>query len=196
MAERGQVPAGYSEVLYWKVTDSARRIWGINLLGLPFLFGCGAVFYAWGAFVGQMPGVELNSVASLIGLIVGSVLTLALHELAHGVAMSAFGARPQYGILPKAFALYATAPGYAFTRNQYLVVMLTPLMALSGLALVGMWLLAGTPWVGLLVACAAINASGVGGDVWMATLVARYPPQAYATDERDGMRIFLPLKPE
>ena len=39
---------------------------------------------------------------------------------------------------------------------------------------------------------ASLNAAGASGDVWMAVVVARYPARACVTDERDGMRVFLP----
>jgi hypothetical protein len=86
---------------------------------------------------------------------------------------------------------YATAPGYGFRRNAYLLVVLAPLAGLSCLAMLGILLLQGTSWVELLVLCAAINGSGAFGDMWIALLVLRYPKSAYVVDERDGIRVFM-----
>jgi hypothetical protein len=88
--------------------------------------------------------------------------------------------------------LYATAPGFAFRRNSYLVVSLAPLICLSILAILGMMALMGTAWVALFALCASINAAGAIGDLWITRIVSRYPANAYIMDERDGIRVFLP----
>jgi hypothetical protein len=190
--KRGSVPPNYREVLYWKLTGSARRLLGINLLAIPMAALAGMVFVPFGMWAGA-PALNALFGLNLLALVLTIALTLALHELAHGLAMSAFGAKPRYGLKPEALALYATAPGYAFTRQQYLVVILAPLASLSGLALIGMMVFAGTPLVPALAVGAVVNAAGACGDVYMAWLTARYPASAYVIDEEDGMRVFLPL---
>lgn len=189
--KRGVVPPNYHEVLYWKLTGNMWRLVGINLLALPLAVIAGAVFFGLGAWVSPF-GVGGVPRLDPVPLLVTLVLTLALHELAHGLAMQAFGARPRYGIKWKALALYATAPGYAFTRNQYLLVILAPLASLSVLALVGFGVFARTGWVPVLAVGAVVNAAGACADVYMAWLTARYPVVAYVIDEEDGLRMFLP----
>jgi nicotinate-nucleotide adenylyltransferase len=188
--ERGRVPDGYREVLYWKLTESTRRLILIQLLAIPLGI---VAFPAFGWAAAQFGGNALAGLEDLLSLVLGLVGTLSLHELAHGVVMAAFGATPRYGIKWEAGALYATAPGYAFTRNQYLAVIFAPLLGLSGLAVLGMWALAGTWAVSLLAVCATVNAMGACGDVYMSWLVARYPASVYVIDEADGMRVFLPV---
>jgi len=188
--ERGRVPDGYREVLYWKLTESTRRLILIQLLAIPLGI---VAFPAFGWAAAQFGGNALAGLEDLLSLVLGLVVTLSLHELAHGVVMAAFGAQPRYGIKWEAWMLYATAPGHAFTRDQYLAVIFAPLLGLSGLALLGMWALAGTWAVSLLALCATINAMGACGDVYMGWLVARYPPSAFVIDEADGMRLFLPI---
>jgi hypothetical protein len=83
-------------------------------------------------------------------------------------------------------------PGYAFQRNQYLVVILAPLVSLSILACLGILVLAGTTMVWMLAVWATINGSAAIGDLWIMTIVLRYPSRAYVIDEHDGMRIFMP----
>lgn len=183
----GAVPPNYTEVLYWKLTGNAGRLIGINLLAIPLAILAGAIFLPLGMWAGA-------SVASLNlpALLLTIFITLGLHELAHGLAMMAFGAKPRYGLKLEALALYATAPGYAFTRNQYLALILAPLSSLSVLALLGIGLFAETVFVPALVVGALVNAAGACGDVYMAWLTARYPASAYVIDEEDGMRVFLP----
>jgi len=101
------------------------------------------------------------------------------------------GAKPQYGVLWKQLMFYATCPGYGFRRNSYILMILAPLVGLSCLAIIGMLLLRGTNWVALLALCATINGSGAFGDVWLVSLVLRYPRGAYVVDERDGVRVLM-----
>ena len=109
-----------------------------------------------------------------------------------GVVMQMFGAKPRYGVLGKQCISYATTPGYAYRRNDYLLVTLAPLFILSILVILGMWLAQGnTLWVVLFAICGAINASGAIGDLWIAIIVLRYASTAYVMDERDGVRVFL-----
>lgn len=189
----GTLPDDYQEVLYWIVTGKPMRVITMNILGLVPLVISGAIF-AWLAFsLGKLPVEgEISLSLSTIGLVlVGAILTLVLHELTHGLAMQMFGAKPKYGMLWQGM-LYATSPGYAFHRNSYIVITLVPLVFLSILAVLGMWLLQGTLWVALLGICGVVNATGAVGDMWITSIVLRYAPTALVMDERDGIRVFLP----
>jgi hypothetical protein len=192
MTTPGQVPPGYAEVLYWRLTQNRRQMILINLLAIP-LAAVAALFFFWfAAQFGRPADIgRLAGGSAILALIIAIVVTLLLHELAHGLAMAAFGARPHFGILPEAAALYATCPGYAFTRNQYLVVIFAPLAGLSLAALAGIAALGGMAAY-LLTLCAVANAMGACGDAYMGWRVLRYPAHAYVMDEADGMRVFLP----
>jgi hypothetical protein len=123
-------------------------------------------------------------------VLLGILLALGLHELTHGLVMQLFGAKPEYGILWKGLMLYATSPGYAYHRNNYVVILLAPFLFLSILVILGIWLVQGTAWVALLALCGVFNASGAVGDIWIATIVLQYPTTAFVMDERDGVRVF------
>jgi hypothetical protein len=125
-------------------------------------------------------------------LIIGIIAVIVLHELAHGIAMQAYGARAKYGFILKGLMFYATSPGYAFQRNQYIIIILAPLVSLSILACLGILVFAGTSTVWLLAVWATINGSAAIGDLWILTIVLRYPSHAYVMDEHDGMRVFMP----
>jgi|GEM_PF-33881 len=187
----GRVPAGYREVLYWKLTESRQRLLSIYLLTIPLTLIAIPIFAWLAAAVGQGSSLVSADVGGILALLLGFVATFSLHELAHGLTMQALGATPRYGIKWEAGALYATAPGYAFTRNGYLLIIFAPLVSLSLLATFGMGLLAGSGWVAILAWCGVANAMGACGDVYMGWLVARYPASAYIIDEADGLRVFL-----
>jgi hypothetical protein len=127
----------------------------------------------------------------MIWVFLSFVITIALHELAHGIAMQRFGAQPRYGALWKQAMFYATAPGYAFRRNDYVQIALAPLVLLSVLFIVGMWFLSGTFWVIILAIAGIINATGAIGDLWITGIVLRYPATTYIVDEKDGVRVFM-----
>jgi hypothetical protein len=191
----GTLPDNYQEVLSWKLTEKPMRVITMNILGV-FLFVIFGWIFSWLAFnLGKLPSegeIRITSL-SMIGLaLAGVLLTLGLHELTHGLAMRMFGASPKYGFIWKWLVLYATTPGYAYHRNSLVVISLVPLVCLSILAVLGMWLLQGTLWVALLGLCGALNASGAVGDMWITMIVLRYANIAYVIHERDGIQVFLP----
>ena len=192
----GALPTSYREVLYWSLGDRWWKLALAQLLSLPLFAFWAVVFLRYASWLGDLPAhlrrfPELNAPLALaIGLLV-----LVLHELMHGAAMALFGAQPSYGIKWRKLLLYATAHGFAFRRNDYIGVALAPLLGLSGLALAAIAILAGNPagnpWVIWIIVYAALNAAGAAGDLWIALIVLRFPPQARVIDERDGMRVFV-----
>jgi hypothetical protein len=190
----GELPENYKQALSWKVTGKPMRVIALNIVGVILFILFGMVFSSLAIRLGKMPS-EGNFRVGLgeMGLAVaGIVLTFILHELTHGLAMQMFGAKPKYGIIWKGLMLYATSPGYAYRRNNYVVIALAPFVFISVLTILGMWILQGTAWVALLAVCGVINASGAVGDMWITMIVLRYSVTAYVMDERDGIRVFLP----
>ena len=189
----GSLPDDYHQVLYWKVTEKRSRVIALNILAVPLFVIFGVVFSSLAVSLGKLPSGEFKFGLSEISLVfVGVLLTFVLHELTHGLAMQMFGASPKYGIIWKGLMLYATSPGYAYRRNNYVVIALAPFVLISLLVVLGMWVLQGTTWVALLVLCGIVNASGAIGDMWITMIVLRYAATAYVMDERDGIRVFLP----
>jgi hypothetical protein len=124
--------------------------------------------------------------------VAGVLATFAAHELIHGWFMRMRGATPKYGVIWQKLMLYTTSPGFAYQRNDYLVITLAPLVFISSATILGMWLLQGTIWVALLGLCGIVNASGALGDIWIAAMVLRYPDNAYIVDDRSGIRVSTP----
>ena len=184
-------PSGYKEVLYWKINEEPSRFVIMNFLPilLAILFGIG--FYIFIQVFGGSPQLTLSNQDLLIFLI-GIPIVIALHEFVHGIVMQSFGARPRYGFWKKGLMFYAKAPGYAFKRNLYALIVLAPLLSLSVLICLGISLLASNSIVWVLALWAIVNASAANADLWITTLVLRYPRSAYVIDERDGIRILLP----
>ena len=187
------LPADYKEVLHWRVTENIRRVIILNLLTVPLGIVIGTGFFAFLILFGRPPIVRIDgSSQEWILLLLSLVLVLILHEWVHGLTMQVYGARPRYGIIWKGLMLYASAQGYAFRRNQYVVIALAPLVTLSLLACLSILLLAGYQAVWFIPAYAVVNGAGSIGDMWISSIVLRYPSHAYIVDEQDGMRVFLP----
>ena len=187
----GTLPNGYQEVLYYRLNKPIRII-VLQLLSIPLFVVFGLIFLNVAIGLGKLPSRFQIGLTEMILLFVGILLTLFLHELTHGVVMRMIGAKPRYGVLWKQAMFYATTPGYAYRRNDYLLIVLAPLFILSILVILGMWFVQGNAlWVALLAMCGTINATGAIADLWIAIIVLRYASTAYVMDERDGVRVFL-----
>jgi hypothetical protein len=192
------LPHGYVETLYWRLASDWRRLAGANLMGLFAAPVAAVLFGALGTALGGFNMAELLALRdsqspdgriaiALIAVILG---TMIMHELTHGAAIRWCGNHPSYGFQWLGLVPYATARGQHFTRNQFIVCALAPVVGLSAvgtllLPLSPSWLV---PWllVGLIV-----NATGATGDMWMSAIALRYPSSARITDEQDGIRVFV-----
>jgi len=188
------VPPNYHEVLHRGITQSRWRLLGVYLLSVPVGIVGMVAFLLFAIQFGRLLEVQLNGtmIEVVVPAMVAVVLIMVLHELTHGITAQFYGARPRYGFSWKGLLPYVTTSGYAFTRNQYLVFLLMPLVGLSLVAMLGMIAFAGSPMVVILATCAVGNAAGSSGDLGMAVIVARYPAQAYIAAGQDGLRVFLP----
>jgi hypothetical protein len=142
----GSLPENYQEVLSWKVTGKPMRVIILNILGILLFIIFGMIFSSMAFRLGKMPSKgNFRLGLGEMGLVIaGIVVTLVLHELTHGLVMQMFGASPKYGIIWKGLMLYATSPGYAYRRNNYVVIALAPFIFISTLVVLGMWILQGT----------------------------------------------------
>ena len=187
----GEPPSSYNEVLYWKISEESSHLIIMNLLPILLTITFGIGFFIFIHVFGGSPRLALSNKEILIFLL-GVPVILALHEFVHATVMQSFRAGPRYGFWKKGLMFYAKAPGYAFKRNQYALIVLAPLLGLSVLMCLGTFLLASKSSVWVLALWAIVNASASNADVWITALVLRYPSSAYVVDERDGMRILLP----
>jgi hypothetical protein len=190
-ASQDPISGEYRQVLRWSVNEKPSRVIWLQILAVPVFILLGFVFSILAIRLGKMPTTFSFGLPEIGLCLAGIVATIILHELVHGLAMRICGAVPQYGVLWKQFMFYATSPGYGFRRNSYILVALAPLVGLSCLAILGMFLLQGTNWVALFALCATLNGSGAFGDMCLVSIVLRYPKTSYVVDERDGVRVIM-----
>ncbi|RNJ26447.1 DUF3267 domain-containing protein [Halosegnis longus] len=161
---------------------------------LGFVVATAAFAAVYQAVTGEPAGFQFapdvgwwTSALYLLALAVLSLLFIPLHEWLHGLAIRYYGGEPSYGVGVAHFVLpyaYATTD-YEFTRDQFVVVLLTPLVAITAVATPAMVVLG---W-GWLVIPLAANAAGAVVDVWMALTLTNYPSHVLVQDYRDGVRV-------
>jgi hypothetical protein len=125
-------------------------------------------------------------------LMLGSLGVLVIHEAIHAAGFRMFGGRPIVGamiiqkILP---VFYCSAPGFAFSKAQFSVIILGPLIVISlaGIALMPFI----DDWI-VLVVPLAVNFGGAVGDLWMFGMTMRRPTGTRIEDLKDGLRFYYP----
>lgn len=153
--------------------NNRRVIVALNLVGVVLLFLFGWLFFQIALAI--RPEIEnISGVLSglnLLGLVLGVVVVLILHEVIHGIFFWLFArARPRFGL--HIFYAYAAAPDWYFPRNHFLVIGLAPFVCLT---LVGLSLLpiVSVQVVPVLILALSFNAAGSVGDFavtgWLAT---------------------------
>ncbi len=189
------LPENYTEVTYWRLSQHTKLLVMLNVVGIIGMVVSLALFLAWGQLWQPLTLGEVSAARMLTALIM-IILTVVSHELVHGAALRYYGARPTYGVLWKEMMFYATAAGYAFPRNAYVVIALAPLLGLGG---AGLALLAAPlpAWLRMaVILCAAFNTGSAVGDLWLVRIALSYPRWAYIVDEKDGLRVFMPAAPD
>lgn len=168
-------------VLTWILLGFALFLLGIWLFGAVYLLSHGV----------QEFSVELGMV-ELVLLLVVTIGLLVLHEFLHALVMRRMGAAPSVGtdiLLKIAPVLYTTAPGHRFSRREYLVVALAPMVVVSGFGAV--WVALG-PFGKELVQPLALHLGGCIGDLCVAGLILREPAETMFEDRRDGFTFRRP----
>jgi len=132
--------------------------------------------------LGDGPG-WLRVILFLLANIAAYIVMIPLHEVVHAVAILAQGGRPRFGLkLP--IAAYCTAPNQFFTRNGYIAVALAPLVALTVLGLVLVWVAPD------LAACLLLgfagNISGAVGDLAVVRDMGRLSEDTLVADDETG----------
>jgi hypothetical protein len=163
----------------------------MNLAGLAILV-VGLIVYGgvWAAATGSS-GAAI-SLWDVVFDLVGWVGIMIVDEGIDGVAIAAFGGKPEFGatMVGKALpAFYCTSVGTRFSRVQFVTIALAPAIVLGvGTAIA----IAALPAGGWLVVPAAIHIGGCVGDFAMTIVAARLPAESLVEDMKSGMRIYIP----
>jgi hypothetical protein len=172
-----------------KLEMTKEVVYTLNGMGILALFAFGFFFTSlYTLFTGNIgfnytSGTILISVALVIG-------TFVMHELIHGAFMSKYGGKPSYGagiahyILPYFYATTKTI----FTRNQFIVIAIAPLVVIS---LVAIGIMAAFPSIAhWMIIPFVLNGSGAVGDMWVIRNILRCPKHVLLEDQKSGLIIY------
>jgi hypothetical protein len=164
-------------------------VFSMQLLGLGALFFgvLNLVIYAMQTHRLFPPVTFWGFVLWLVLNIIGYMLILPIHELIHWLTFVFWGGKPFLGAkLP--LALFCGAKDQLFRRNQYLIIGLAPLVAIT---VAGIILTILSPTLASYSLLATIgNVSGASGDVWVVERLARLSKNVLVEDTESGYRVW------
>lgn len=173
-------------ILQWTVVSMLGFV--VSLFGLLLIY-YGVTGDAAGTEFVVTPDTGWWNLGLTVVFLVGALLLVIIpHELCHGLGIRHFGGEPRFGlgvayfVFPYAFATTETR----FSRNQFIVIALAPLVILSILG-VPVMLVFEWPWLALPL---ALNAGGAVGDLWMVLTLLSYPPTVTVVDTTTGLEIY------
>ncbi|MHB0987564.1 MAG: DUF3267 domain-containing protein [Bellilinea sp.] len=132
----------------------------------------------------------VSGILTIVIVLALMFFTIVVHEAIHGLGFILLAkAHPIFAF--RGVYAYAAAPEWFIPRDPYLMIGLAPFMVIS---LVGLALMAIVPavWIAPLVLMCVVNASGAVGDLWVAVLLLRQPPEALSNDTGDEINIYAP----
>lgn len=187
-----QLPSDYQQVYHLQLLEKGKYLL-INLLALiPLVISLIVMGLWWGLVLrvrGSVPGGLGADWPWWFWLIAIFVLIVVIHEGLHGLAIRWAGHKPRFGMILSKGAFYATADGAYFWRNDFVVIALAPIVMMTLVGMLLVWLLPDT--AGYYVALGVVlNAANAIGDLWMTVVVLHFPALVLVQDEADSIRIF------
>lgn len=137
--------------------------------------------------------MTIDSLLEFLLIPIGVIALIVMHEWIHGLTMRRFRATPVYGVgvMHRVVPYFScTAPGFRFTRNQFIAVSLAPFITISLTGALAILVIGEQS--GWLVIALAIHAGGCIGDLWGAGLALRHPGSTLFEDLKTGVRIIRP----
>lgn len=157
----------------------------MNVAGVLLLFVFGWLFMGVAALLSpQFFWLKLQILVrtlNLVSFLVTVGLVVLLHELSHAFFFWLFSReRPKIGF--NLFYAYAAAPDWYFTRRQFVLIGLSPVLLLTLLGVLAMPLVDFLAATRLILAL-TVNAAGAVGDFIVVLWVLGQPPDILLRDE-------------
>jgi energy-coupling factor transporter transmembrane protein EcfT len=187
-------PDNATLVYSFNLFKNRRAFWALNGGGIALLILFGMLFSWVVSLIRPSIAFELaissaNALfvcLSLLGIAAGQMV---LHELVHGVFIWLFTrSRPTFGF--RGWYAYAAAPGWFFSRGQYLVVLLAPFVLLSVLGLILLTIVSQRIALMTILLAAVLNAASSVSDLWITLLIIRERRPIVIEDLGDGMNFY------
>jgi len=136
--------------------------------------------------------MDLSKLGQLLGLLAAAALMLVVHELIHGLFFWVFTRSKPVFALHLAYA-YAAAPGWFIPARQYSIIGLAPLVIISAIGLLLIWL-APAGWFLTVIFITALNIGGAAGDMLVIARLFRTSPVCRVNDAGDRVCIYEPAR--
>lgn len=198
MSVNNTLPPNHQLVFQLDILESRKSVIKINLLALVLslplmVFFTAAIYLLREDNPKTLFTAAKSSPASTLYFLLTLAAIIILHEGVHGLFFWYYSkARPEFGLKLPLYA-YAAMPGWYFPRNAFLTIALAPLVIISALGLLLIPLLP----KGLVLFTFLLllgNAAGAAGDLYMAFILLRYPPDSLVEDTRSGFKIYRPAE--
>jgi hypothetical protein len=193
-----RLPEGYVETGRWTLKQASPVDFLLaGLIGLSVPVALVVLGSLLGSSAGS-DGITVGGWAFVIGIVPGTVLGVALHELVHGVSFLAFRARPRFGFKPWTRlgpVFYAAAPGSYLTKPEYAATGLAPAVLLTAALVVALNFVAASGILAWVVIWAILlNVGGSAGDMLMMWKLVPYPRTTRFEDTGEGFVAYGPVE--
>lgn len=181
-----QLPEGWVLHDTIDLKNNKKQFWAVQGLGLVIM----VVMIVIGCFIEPLTNLRASkqSAVALAVIVVGFIAYIVLHELTHGVFLSAFTkTKPKFGFV--GWAAYCGNEAYC-NKPCYAVVALAPLViwgiifgVLNVFFREGIWF-----WVIWLLQIG--NVGGACGDIFVSCKLLKYPKEILVQDTGMSMRVY------
>jgi Putative zincin peptidase len=191
------LPPSYKHLKTLNLSGKSAVI-GLNLAAIPLLFIFGWLFERLTVYlrtnnpfpIGILRFLITFSGWKVIALPLSIVIMVILHELIHGIFFWIYTReRPRFAL--KGGYAFAAAPGWYLPRNQYINVGLSPLIAITVIAIF-LAVFVAQPVVPYMLIIASFNAAGALGDMIVVAWVLRLPETTLVKDDGDTFSAYVP----
>ncbi len=177
-----ELPEGYSEILSVDLQKNKRLAVLVNAIAVLI---AAAMIVPAVIFVYPDIGLTTFILQALITA-AGIFAYIILHELTHGVVMSALGAKPKYGFT--GLYAYARAEAY-FAKAPYITVALAPVV-IWGIVLAILNLTLPVSWFYPIYIIQVMNISGAAGDLYVTARFIFMPKDILVFDTGTAMTVY------
>lgn len=185
-----ELPEGYKEILKVDLQQDKKKMILLNggaLVIAVLLFLLGIRVVPLGFSISAANGGLLRVLGGALLLFVLMALYMVGHELIHGVCIRRYtGVKAKYGFTG-AYA-FAGSDAY-FTKRQYIIVALAPVVAF-GVVFLLCNLLLPERWFWVVYFLQIINLSGAVGDYYVTFLMGRLPADVLVKDSGVAMAMY------
>ena len=163
------------------------------LLSISVLIVFALMFYVLSGFTALVrPDItnfsETITIGKLLSALGLTVIVLIIHEIIHGLffwifshGMPVFALRPLYA--------YAGAPTWFFTKRQYAVTVLGPLVIIGAAGLL-LLVLAPISWILMIAFLVALNTGGAVGDLFIFARLLKCSPTSFTNGSGDVVTFY------